>query len=154
MGKDFNTKKLKKNAFRVSKERGMGASRIRVPGGYLKAEILGMVQEISQTYGNGIVHLTTRQGFEIEGIRLEDMEEINRKLQPIIELLEINQTEPGTGYPASGTRNISACIGNNVCPFANYNTAELARRIEKEIFPNDLHFKAPRPGCMISELSA
>ena len=44
MGKDFNTKKLKKNAFRVSKERGMGASRIRVPGGYLKAEILGMVQ--------------------------------------------------------------------------------------------------------------
>ncbi len=147
MGKDFNTKKLKKNAFRVSKERGMGASRIRVPGGYLKAEILGMVQEISQTYGNGIVHLTTRQGFEIEGIRLEDMEEINRKLQPIIELLEINQTEPGTGYPASGTRNISACIGNNVCPFANYNTAELARRIEKEIFPNDLHFKVACTGC-------
>ena len=147
MGKDFNTKKLKKNAFRVSKERGMGASRIRVPGGYLKAEILGMVQEISQTYGNGIVHLTTRQGFEIEGIRLEDMEEINRKLQPIIELLEINQTEPGTGYPASGTRIISACIGNNVCPFANYNTAELARRIEKEIFPNDLHFKVACTGC-------
>ena len=94
MGMDFNTKKLKKNAFRVSKVRGMGASRIRVPGGYLNAEILGMVQEIAQTYGNGIVHLTTRQGFEIEGIRLEDMEEINQKLQPIIEMLEINQTTP------------------------------------------------------------
>ena len=147
MGKDINTKKLKKNAFRVSKERGIGASRIRVPGGYLNAEVLGMVQEIAQTYGNGFVHLTTRQGFEIEGIRLEDMDEINQKLQPIIEILEINQEKPGTGYPASGTRNISACIGNNVCPFANYNTAEVAKRIEKAVFPHDLHFKIGLTGC-------
>lgn len=147
MGLDINTKKLKKNAFRVSKQRGIGASRIRVPGGYLNAEVLSTIQEISQTYGNGFIHLTTRQGFEIEGIRFEDMEEINKKLQPIIETLDINQDEPNTGYPASGTRNISACIGNNVCPFANYNTAELAKRIEKEVFPNDLHFKIALTGC-------
>lgn len=147
MGLDINTKKLKKNAFRVSKVRGIGASRIRVPGGYLDAEVLGMVQEIAQTYGNGYVHLTTRQGFEIEGIRFEDMDEINKKLQPIIEKLGINQEIPGTGYPASGTRNISACIGNNVCPFANYNTAKLAKEIEDAVFPNDLHFKIALTGC-------
>lgn len=147
MGLDINTKKLKKNAFRVSKERGIGASRIRVPGGYLNAEVLSTIQEISQTYGNGFIHLTTRQGFEIEGIRLEDMEEINKKLQPIIDTLEINQETPNMGYPASGTRNISACIGNNVCPFANFNTAELAKQIEKEVFPNDLHFKIGLTGC-------
>ena len=93
-----------------------------------------MVQEIAEKYGNGIVHLTTRQGFEIEGIRLEDMDEINEMLQPIIELLDINQKEPGTGYPASGTRNISACIGNNVCPFANYNTSEFAKELKKRFF--------------------
>lgn len=147
MGIDINTKKLKKNAFRVSKVRGIGASRIRVPGGYLNAEVLGMVQKIAQQYGNGYVHLTTRQGFEIEGIRFEDMDEINEKLQPIIEMLEINQKDPNTGYPASGTRNISACIGNNVCPFANFNTAELAKKIEKAVFPNDLHFKIACTGC-------
>ena len=50
-------------------------------------------------------------------------------------------------YPASGTRNVSACIGNNVCPFANYNTAELAQRIDKAVFPNDLHFKIACTGC-------
>jgi len=147
MGLDVNTKKLKKNAFRVSKVRGETASRVRVPGGYLDARVLGMVQEIAQQYGNGYVHLTSRQGFEIEGIRLEDMDEVNKKLQPIIELIGTNQTEPDTGYPASGTRNVSACIGNNVCPFANYNTAELARRIDKAIFPNDLHFKIACTGC-------
>lgn len=147
MGLDVNTKKLKKNAFRVSKERGIGASRIRVPGGYLPAEVLGMVQEISEKYGNGVIHLTTRQGFEIEGIHYEDMDEINLMLQPIIEKLGINQEHPGTGYPASGTRNVSACIGSNVCPFANYNTAELAKKIDKAIFPNDIHVKVALTGC-------
>lgn len=147
MSLDINTKKLKKNAFRVSKERGIGASRIRVPGGYCDARVLGMVQEIAQEFGNGMVHITTRQGFEIEGIRLEDMEAINEKLQPIIEIVGTNQEKENGGYPASGTRNIQACIGNNVCPFANYNTSNLARRIDKEIFPNDLHFKVACTGC-------
>ena len=144
---DINTKKLKKNAFRVSKVRGIGASRIRVPGGYLKSEILGMVQEISEKYGNGIVHLTSRQGFEIEGIKYEDMQAVKVLLKPIIEGLEINQVDTENGYEASGTRNVSACIGNNVCPFANYNTAEFAKRIDKAIFPNDLHFKIALTGC-------
>lgn len=144
---DVNTKKLKKNAFRVSKERGITASRVRVPGGYLKAEILGKIQEIAEKYGNGIVHLTSRQGFEIEGIHFEDMDKVNEMLQPVIELLDINQEDKGKGYPASGTRNVSACIGNNVCPFANYNTAQFAKRIEKAIFPNDLHFKIALTGC-------
>ncbi|MFV0578868.1 MAG: sulfite reductase subunit C [Fusobacterium ulcerans] len=144
---DVNTKKLKKNAFRVSKVRGITASRIRVPGGYLKAELLEKIQEISQKYGNGIIHITTRQGFEIEGIHYEDMDKVNELLQPIIEVLEINQIIPGTGYSASGTRNVSACIGSNVCPFANYNTSEFAQKIDKAIFPNDLHFKVGLTGC-------
>lgn len=144
---DINTKKLKKNAFRVSKVRGIGASRIRVPGGLLKSEVLGMVQEIADKYGNGLVHLTTRQGFEIEGIRYEDMDAVTKMLQPIIESLEINLEETDKGYTASGTRNITACIGNNVCPFANYNTAEFAKRIERAVFPNDLHFKIGLTGC-------
>ncbi|MEG0495994.1 MAG: sulfite reductase subunit C, partial [Eubacterium sp.] len=48
---DINTKKLKKNAFRVSKYRGMTASRVRVPGGYLNADLLGKIQEIAEIYG-------------------------------------------------------------------------------------------------------
>lgn len=144
---DVNTKKIKKNAFRVSKVRGITASRIRVPGGYLKAEILGIIQEISEKYGNGIIHMTTRQGFEIEGIHYEDMDKVNEMIQPIIDILDINQEEHGKGYSASGTRNISACIGNNVCPFANYNTSEFAKKIDKAIFPNDLHFKVALTGC-------
>lgn len=144
---DINTKKVKKNAFRISKERGLTASRVRVPGGKCNAKVLGIIKEIAETYGNGNVHLTTRQGFEIEGISLNDMDKVNEMLQPVIEELGINQTSPNTGYPASGTRNVSACIGNRVCPFGNYNTAEFAKRIENAIFPNDLHFKIALTGC-------
>ena len=144
---DINTKKLKKNAFRVSKERGITASRVRVPGGKCSAAVLKQVAEIAEQYGNGSVHLTTRQGFEIEGIPMEEMQKVNEKLQPVIEELQINQEMPGTGYPASGTRNVSACIGNRVCPFGNYDTAAFAKRIEKAVFPNDLHFKIALTGC-------
>lgn len=144
---DINTKKIKKNAYRISKERGITASRVRVPGGKCNAEVLGLVKEIADKYGNGNVHLTTRQGFEIEGISLDDIDKVNDMLQPIIENLGTNQINPNTGYPSSGTRNVSACIGNRVCPFGNYNTAAFARRIEDAIFPNDLHFKIALTGC-------
>ncbi|ELC8441305.1 sulfite reductase subunit C [Clostridium perfringens] len=147
MSLDINTKKLKKNAFRVTKRRGYTASRIRVPGGHLDAKLLLGIQEIADTYGDGTVHITTRQGFEIPGIDMRDIPEVNKKLQPIIEALEINQENPGDGYNAAGTRNVSACIGNNVCPYANYNTTNFAKRIEKAIFPNDLHFKVALTGC-------
>ena len=54
---DINTKKLKKNAFRVTKVRGKTASRIRVPGGHLDAGYLSLIQEIAEKYGNGTVHI-------------------------------------------------------------------------------------------------
>ena len=75
---DINTKKLKKNAFRVTKHRGITASRIRVPGGHLNAKYLGLIQEIAETYGNGTVHLTTRQGFEVPGIWIRLMNYFNQ----------------------------------------------------------------------------
>lgn len=144
---DINTKKLKKNAFRVTKNRGVTASRVRVPGGHLEARFLPMLQEIAQTYGNGTLHITSRQGFEIPGIAFEDMDKVNALLQPLIEGLNINQEIPGKGYTAAGTRNVTACIGNRVCPYACYDTTGFARRIEKAIFPNDLHFKIALTGC-------
>ena len=144
---DINTKKLKKNAFRVTKVRGQTASRIRVPGGHLDARLLGEIQAIAEQYGNGTVHITSRQGFELPGIPYECMPEVNARLQPIIDALEINQVAPNTGYPAAGTRNITACIGNRVCPYACYDTSAFAQRIEKAIFPNDLHFKVALTGC-------
>ncbi len=144
---DINTKQMKKNAFRVTKHRGITASRIRVPGGHLNVKFMPMIQEIAEKYGDGTVHITSRQGFEIPGIDFEYMPEVNKLLQPLIEGLQINQDEPGKGYTAAGTRNITSCVGNRVCPYACYDTTAFAQRIEKAVFPHDLHFKIALTGC-------
>jgi anaerobic sulfite reductase subunit C len=144
---DINTKVLKKNAFRVTKERGLTASRIRVPGGHLDAKYLADIQQIAEKFGNGTVHITSRQGFELPGIHFENMPQVNALVQGIIEGTNVNQDKLNEGYPASGTRNITACVGNRVCPFACYDTTAFARRIEKAVFPNDLHFKIALTGC-------
>jgi anaerobic sulfite reductase subunit C len=144
---DINTKQLKKNAFRVTKERGKTAIRIRVPGGHMEAKHFPILQEVAEKYGDGTVHITIRQGFEIPGIDMKYMKEINELIQPVIEGLEINQVDPNTGYSASGTRNVSACVGNRVCPFANYDTSAFALKIEKAIFPNNRHVKVALTGC-------
>ena len=91
---DINIGKLKKNAFRYSKVRGETASRIRIPGGVIDSESLGRVVAIAEKYGQGIINLTNRQGIEIPGIRLEDMDAVNKEIQSIIEALKINHKIP------------------------------------------------------------
>ena len=88
---DINTKKLKKNAFRVTKVRNKTASRIRVPGGHLEAKYLPVLQHIAETYGDGTLHITNRQGFEIPGIDFEKMVEVNALLESIITGMDINR---------------------------------------------------------------
>ncbi len=146
---DINTKKLKKNAYRVTKKRNITSSRVRIPGGSLNSEILKMVQEIADTYGDGTLHITTRQGFEILNIPMDKVDEVNLALQPLIDKLGINQykEDENKGYSASGTRNISACVGNKACPFSCYETTGFAKRIEESVFPHDLHFKIALTGC-------
>ena len=37
---------------------------------------------------------------------MEDMDEVNKIIQPVIEKMSINQEEKDKGYPAAGTRNV------------------------------------------------
>jgi anaerobic sulfite reductase subunit C len=143
----IDRKKITKNAYRITKVRGKTALRVRVPGGHLDAKHFTLIQEIAQTYGNGTVHLTARQGFEVPGIDFEHMDEINKKILPLLESLNLAIEVDSGGYPAAGTRNISACVGDRVCPFANDDTTDMAQEIEKRIYPNNLHFKVAVTGC-------
>ncbi|MBL8027291.1 MAG: sulfite reductase subunit C [Fibrobacteres bacterium] len=149
---DINRKQVQKNAWRITKTRGKTALRLRVPGGHLNASHLDLIKMISEKYGNGTIHITTRQGFEIPGIPFEKRAEINALLEPYIRKIELETANidlPSVkeGYPSAGTRNISACIGNRVCPFANYDTTALAYKIEKTVYPNDFHVKIAATGC-------
>ena len=84
MSMDINRKTVTKNAFRVTKDRSKTALRVRVPGGAITGEIMEMVAKIANTYGDGNVHITTRQGFEVLGISWNDIEKVNKMVQTII----------------------------------------------------------------------
>lgn len=151
MFNDYHAKKLIKNAFRISKVRGETAIRIRVPGGHLAARYLDVIKDLAEKFGNGTVHLTTRQGYEIPGIKLADIDKVKEYMGKTIDGIERESNvileNPDDGYPSSGTRNISACIGNRVCPFANADTTALAQEIENIVYPNDYHLKVAVTGC-------
>jgi len=151
MSLDLNRKTVTKNAFRITKRRNHTAIRIRVPGGHLNASQIARIAKIAEQFGDGNLHITTRQGFEIPNIPFEKMAEVNAALRPLIEELELEHgvkiDNPAAGYPAAGMRNISACIGNRTCPFANTDTTGLAQRIEAVVYPHDFHTKIAITGC-------
>ncbi len=93
----------------------------------LLQEYMRLLGDIAERFGDGTIHITNRQGVEIPNIPFEKMEAVNVKLQPIIDGLEINQEKKDGGYPAAGTRNVVGCIGNKVCPYANYNTTRVCQ---------------------------
>ena len=57
---------LKKGGFMRQKQKNNFSLRIRVVGGHLDAKQLAKVAEVSEKYGEGYVHLTSRQGVEIQ----------------------------------------------------------------------------------------
>lgn len=151
MSLDLNRKIVTKNAFRISKRRNYTAIRIRVPGGHLKANHMAAIAAIAEKFGDGTLHITIRQGFEIPNIPFARMAEVNAALTDLIASFEIKNgvviENIGAGYPAAGMRNISACIGNRVCPFGNIDTTAVAQRLEAVVYPNDFHMKIAITGC-------
>lgn len=161
MNKDIDIKKLRLNCYRQSKESGKFMLQMRVPGGFIDAKYLGIVQHIAQTYGDGNFHFGTRQTFNITGIPYDNIQKVNKYIESYIkevetELCNVNMNtiagdetywEPHSGYPTIGARNITACIGNYHCICGNINTFELARKIESIIFPSHYHIKINISGC-------
>lgn len=143
----INRKQVIKNAWRITKNRDTSTLRVRVPGGHLETQYFDLIRQIADDYGNGSVHITARQGFEIPDIPWEKRPEVNALIAPLIDMLDLKVPTTADGYPAAGTRNVSACIGNRVCPFANDDTTRIAQRLERETFPHDLHFKIAVTGC-------
>lgn len=152
MNHDINITKLKLNCFRQSKIPGEFMLQMRVPGGIIEAKYLTDIQYIAETWGNGTFHLGMRQTLNAPGIKFDAIPSVNKYLDRYIKEVEAHQCsvdieENGQGYPTIGARNIMACIGNSHCVKANINTHELAKKMEKKIFPSHYHIKMAISGC-------
>ncbi len=115
---------LKNRGFLRQKQDGFFVLRTRMTSGVYTKEALGRLAEISQKFGKGFVHATTRQSLEIPFIKYDDIpaaEELGKKY--------------GIMFGTSGARlrTTTVCPGNNWCKSGLVNTFNLADRIEKEL---------------------
>jgi len=145
MAVDYN--KLKENGFMQQIQKNTFSLRLKVVGGNLTAEQLLTIAQVSQKYGKGYVHLTSRQGVEIPFIKLKDIESVKSEL------------ESGgiyTGACGPRVRTVTACHGNRVCRHGCIDTYGLAQEISERYSDRKLphKFKIGVTGCMNNCLKA
>ena len=63
MAVDYST--LKKGGFMRQKQKNCFSLRLKSVGGHLDAKQLATIAEVSEKYGDGYVHLTSRQGVDV-----------------------------------------------------------------------------------------
>ena len=145
MAVDYAT--LKKGGFMRQKQKNHFSLRLRVVGGNVSAGQLYKIAEVSEKYGDGHVHLTSRQSVEIPFIRLEDIEEVKNALSE-------GGVQPGVCGPR--VRTISACQGAAICPSGCIDTYALAKELDERYYARELphKFKFGITGCQNNCLKA
>ena len=131
---------LKKGGFMRQKQKNNFSLRLRVVGGNITAKQLAKIAEVAEKYGDGHVHLTSRQSVEIPFIKLDQIDEVKNALAE-------GDVEPGVCGPR--VRTITACQGAAICPSGCIDTYALAKELDDRYFAKELphKFKFGITGC-------
>lgn len=131
---------LKAGGFMRQKQKNTFSLRLRVVGGTVTSKQLQTVQAVADKYGEGYVHLTSRQGIEIPFIKLEDIEEVKAELAK-------GGVVPGVCGPR--VRTVTACQGGKCCPSGCIDALEIATDLDSRYFGRELphKFKFGVTGC-------
>lgn len=140
-------KALKAGGFMRQKQKDMFSMRLKVIGGTVTTTQLKAIQAAADKYGNGYVHLTSRQGVEIPFVKLEDIEDIKKELE---------EAGVETGVCGPRVRTVTACQGGRVCASGCFDTLSLAEKVDAHYFGKELphKFKFGITGCQNNCLKA
>ena len=138
---------LKKGGFMRQKQKNNFSLRLQVVGGNLTAENLIKIAEVAEKYGDGHVHLTSRQSVEIPFIKIDDVDEVKEELAK-------GGCKPGVCGPR--VRTITACQGNQICPGGNIDSYDIAKKLDSRYYARELphKFKFGVTGCQNNCLQA
>lgn len=110
--------------------------RIRIPAGGITPVQLEKVSDLSRKFGNGILHITTRQDIQIHWVELKSTPEI------MFELLEVGLTCRGGG--GNTLRNITACYDAGVCEKEAFDVVPYNIALTEYLIKTPLSFTLPR----------
>lgn len=131
---------LKKVGMIQQKQKEYFALRLHAIGGDFTAEQLRKVAEISQKYGKGQVHLSTRQGIEIHFVHYTNLETAR---------LELEKVGITMGACGPRVRIVVACPGESTCRWGIIDTKTIAKQLDQKYFRQDTphKFKMGVTGC-------
>lgn len=138
---------LKKGGFMRQKQKDHFSLRLRSTGGHVTVKQLAKIAEVAEKYGEGYVHLTSRQGVEIPFIKLDQIDQVKEELA-------LGDVSPGVCGPR--VRTVTACQGQEICPSGCIDTYKLAQELDERYFGRELphKFKFGITGCQNNCLKA
>ncbi|MHC4805821.1 MAG: sulfurtransferase TusA family protein [Planctomycetota bacterium] len=110
--------------------------RIRIGAGLVLPYQLERIAQLSKTYGNGIVHVTTRQDIQIHEVNIEDTSDV------LEGLLEVGLSPRGGG--GNTVRNVTACPRAGVCPKEEFDVSPYAIATAEYLLQDRSSFNLPR----------
>ena len=115
---------------------GIYMVRIRIGAGLAQPFQLDRIAELSKAYGNGIIHVTTRQDIQIHDVNIEDTPDVLEKL------LDVGLSTRGGG--GNTVRNVTACPRAGVCPKEEFDVAPYAIAAAEYLLYDRSSFNLPR----------
>ncbi len=116
---------MKTGGFIKQKEKDFFAIRLRTPVGKINADQLETISRVARKFGSGDLHLTVRQGVEIQGIPFEQIQNARDELEAA-----------GVRIGACGPRFrvVTACPGSEVCPNGLVDSAGLGLAADERFY--------------------
>ena len=138
---------LKAGGFMRQKQKDTFSLRLRVVGGTVTAQQLETITAVANKYGQGYIHLTSRQGVEIPFIKLQDIDAVKADLAA-------GGVSPGVCGPR--VRTVTACQGGRCCPSGCIDALDIAEALDARYFGRQLphKFKFGVTGCQNNCLKA
>lgn len=121
----FDYNELKKDGFLRQRQQDTYIARFRSIAGNMTSRQLRDLADLADKYGNGYIHVTTRQGAEIPWVKDSDCVNLNN---------EIKALGLTTGASGPRIRTIVACPGCEVCSHGLMNSRQSAEELDKSFF--------------------
>ncbi|MBM4243986.1 MAG: nitrite/sulfite reductase [Deltaproteobacteria bacterium] len=110
--------------------------RIKIPAGLMTADQMDTLADITDDYGRGVTHVTTRQDVQIHWVPLEKTGEMYQRLEAV--------GVTARGACADSVRNVTACPFAGVSPDEPFDVTPHALVIHDWFLFNPLNLTLPR----------
>ncbi len=131
----LRAKRVPRGVYEQRKD-GTFMMRVRVAGGTLNYRQMFELAELSKIFGNGLLHITTRQDIQLHDVLIENTPAVMRRL------LTVGLTTKGGG--GNTVRNVTACAYAGICPFEQFDVTPCAHAVTEYLISLPGSYNLPR----------